>query len=563
MNYIVDFVDSMTLEEVQSYSASKNFTIIKHLSTFKNVFVVESNSVPQIDSQLLVVINDDEQPVELLNLDVSTGLDVDLSNVGTSTSFDINDEKNWWKTVSIENIDFDTSEYTHTVRGFGSTVYVIDSGIEDTHPEFIDANIVKLHSFTDNFIDTNGHGTALASVISGKTCGLTGATIKVVKIFDANIPTKQSDLLTAFDAIAEDYISCGRPLSVVNMSWGFARNDYINSKIRQLSDLGLFLIAAAGNSGIPISDVTPASISTVFVVGAFDQTLTPCDFSNYTSSDSIISVTAASTNYGELDAWAPGDRIWQAALNSGYGYGSGTSISAAITSGAVAYNLSSWTDLTGQCYEDLKSYSGQVEHGLLIQKYRTDITDEEYAFLYKNIPYSSILGKDQLLDLSDPKYINSYNIIIAYKGNDTAHNKILHTKMILPSNSTRYEILADRYSVSHISSNTKWPSWITVDNRGIATIQSPDIEEPYLIYEEIPLVRSFRDGTVGTEMIQFVVLRNDIDKNNINEFVPTGDPTLDIVLYAGCALRGFCSGTCPTGTPSCQTTIKSLACQCR
>lgn len=557
-NYIVDFEDTLTLEQVQAYCAEKNITIIKHLPTWKNVFIVSADVAPTTDSQLLTVVQDhaDGEGIQLL------GLEVDLYTESTQTTFDINDEKNWWKTAVIDSIDFDQPIYENTIRGAGSTVYIMDSGIEDAHDEFSNSSIIKFHSFTSDFTDTAGHGTAIASVISGKTCGLTGATVKVVKIFDENVPTKQSDMLIAFNAIAQDFLSCNKPVSIINMSWSIPRNDYINAKIQELSDLGLFLVASAGNSGVPIGDVTPASIPTVFVVGAFDQTLTPCNFSNYTGSDSITNLTANATNHGVLDGWAPGSQIWAAGLGNSYGYVAGTSISAAITSGALAYNLSAYTNESGIGHEFFTTYSGRKTQDLIKQLYRIDVSDSDHALLFKNDPYRDILGKNNLLDLSDPKYADSYNRIIIYKGS-AVPSQSQNKKFVVPSNSKYYEVIADRFKVSHLSASDEWPEWVTVDDHGIAEFNAPDITEPYLVLlPKIALVKTNRDGTTSIENITFVVLRNDINKNNINQYIPENDPMLDIVLQIVCKkyMGGVCSGSCSPG--SCLPT-KSGQCTCQ
>ena len=195
----------------------------------------------------------------------------------------------------------------------------------------------KLYSITGSFDDTVGHGTAIASIISGRTCGLTDATIKVVKIFDPTVATKQSDILAALDAIATDFTSQSSP-GIINMSWSIAKNSFIDSRIQSLIDVGAIVVCSAGNSGVPIENVTPASISSALTIGAYNTEFEPCDFSNYTGSS--LSLTQNETNRGALDGWAPGIDIWSAGLNDSFYYVSGTSISAAIATCGLAYNFS-------------------------------------------------------------------------------------------------------------------------------------------------------------------------------------------------------------------------------
>jgi hypothetical protein len=527
MNYIVDFIDTMTLEEIQQYAVSKNITIVKHLPTFKNVFIVSADTELGVDEQLLVVINDDDSAIQLL------GLDVTLSDSDIETSFEIAEDKNWWKVASINAIDFDSSTYNHVVRGFGSTVYLMDSGIEEAHPEFVDSEIVKLHSFTEDFTDTTGHGTALASLISGKTCGLTGATLKIVKIFDRSTPLKQSDLLFAFNAIAEDYIASGKPLSIVNMSWGFAKNEYINAKIEQLASIGLFLVAAAGNAGVAIDDITPASIPSVFTVGAYDETLKPCDFSNYTGDDSLVSLTPAPTNHGKLDTWAPGSKIWAAGLNNTYGYTSGTSEAAAIATGALAYNLSVNTDFSGQAPEQYTSYSKMLETMRKNWKPAKNGYKDPSLNLEHVSPYIMSSLKSNLLDLSDPKYASSYNRIVTYKSGVESSQPTRN--IFATANSIKYSIIAERSSVARIVVKEDLPDFVTINSNGLLTIAAPSISDPYSPLPTIELDMYNRDGSTSTTFLNIIILREDMTKENASTILPVDDAVLNLMLYTYCS----------------------------
>lgn len=528
MNYIVDFIDSMTLTEVEKYLKDKNISIVKHLSSFNNVFIVSSDSVPVVDDQLLVVINDnDSSNIKLL------GLDITLSDSDIGNTFDIHEEKNWWKVASINTLDFDQPTYTHVVRGFGSTVYLMDSGIEETHPEFTDTNIVKLHSITGEFSDTTGHGTALASLISGKTCGLTGATLKIVKIFDKSTPLKQSDLLIAFNAIAEDYIASGKTLSIVNMSWGFANNEYINEKIDQLANMGLFLVAAAGNAGVPINNITPASVKSVFTVGAYNENLTPCDFSNYTGSESILNTTNNATNHGELDSWAPGEKIWVAGLNGTYGFASGTSEAAAITSGALAYNLSMNTNFTGQGPEQYTSYSKMLE--TMRKNWKPSKNGYQNSlFNLENVsPYALSSLRTNLLDLSNPKYVDSFNRIVTYKSGVDSYFPTRN--VFATSNSTTYSIIAERSSVARIVTSQELPDYITIDTNGMLKVSPPTITDPYVSLPTIELNMFNRDGSTSTMFLNIILLREDVNKDTAPTILPDDDAVLNLMLYTLCS----------------------------
>jgi hypothetical protein len=545
MKYIIDFKDELTLAEVDQYLTDHNIIKIRRFDNFGHVLLVSSDNVLVVNDFIEEVILDEDNAIKLLNLDIT------LVDSNVDTQFNTDDEKNWWKVASINNIDFDQETYTCKVRGQGNTVYILDSGIQVDHPEFVDTDITLLHSIVPgDFTDYQGHGTAIASVISGKTCGLTGAKIKVVKVFDMGQGTLQSDLLAAFDAVLTDYIATGKTMSVVNLSWGIAKNDYINAKIEQMIDQGLYIVAAAGNSGVPIDDITPASIPRVLTLGAYDQELKPCDFSNYTG-ESTISVTGGVVNHGALDGWAPGNRIWAATKNSEYGFASGTSIAAGIASGSIVYNMARYT-VDGQGPDIFVNYQSRLEH-LATSTISSDVNQTPF--------HGIAISKPNLLDLSDPKYVNSINKVVNYYTQKeytfpTAHVEA-HAEKV-----SHKSIFSNIATARVVCTSNNLPDFITISNTGIVTIDAPAIEEGKL-YEKLEPVTFDtyqRDGSTGTVILTITILRSDINKQNASDILPPDDPLLDLMLYScfGFACDPSCQGS------FCQyfSSGKSFFCSC-
>lgn len=528
MKYVIDFIDSMSPEEVDQYLLNNNITKVRQYANFGHVYLVEADSKPATNAQVLYVLADADHPLTLL------GMDVTITDSTETTTFDIEDTKNWWKVASINNLDFDQQIHTHTIRGFESTVYILDSGIESSHPEFENANITLLHSFTGDFTDTRGHGTGLASLISGKTCGLTGSSLKIVKIFDTNQPTLQSDLLHALDAVLTDYISNGRKPSVVNLSWGIPRNDYINAKVQVLMDQGMFVVAAAGNSGVPIGDVTPASIPNVLTIGSYNQQLTPCDFSDYTG-ETITSLTTGEVNNGALDGWAPGEHIWVAGLNGTYGFIAGTSASAAITSGAIAYNFSKYTS-----DEHSTSIFTNFVDSIEYMKTWRPIAGNPHSYT----PYTIIaMSKTNMLDLSDPKYSSSVNRVVSYvSGPENSHPTV---RLNVTGGETTYRTVVSRATTARMVTTQTLPDYVTIDKRGMLSIVPPDITEMYIHLEPIEFDLYQRDGSMGTLVVNITIFRSDINRDNAESIIPTDDPALNLMLYANCTPG--CSPDCPQG----------------
>jgi len=336
-HYIIDFVNDATDADINEYLTTCGATIIKTFNAFEKVYMVEAEAMPPTTALTERVADDHDHSnhIKLLNT-VSLELPT-LSDEG-STLVTTSEQKDWWKVYSGSKVDLEAENFQLPLSGKGSVVYLLDSGIKLDHPEFVDSDIECLYSLLDDdFTDRKGHGTALASLIVGKNCGITDSKLKVVKLFDTEVPTKLSDFLSALDAIYVDFTSLNM-YGIVNCSWEIARDEYIESKLQRLWLAGAQIVVAAGNTGTDIGNVTPAAMSDALVVGAYNSLLQPCDFSDYTGT-SATSVTAGGVNGGKLAGWAPGENIYVAKLDGDYGFSSGTSMAAAIHSAILAYNV--------------------------------------------------------------------------------------------------------------------------------------------------------------------------------------------------------------------------------
>jgi subtilisin family serine protease len=402
MKYILDFKDDTDKISIDQYLNEYNCEILKVYDNFLKVYLIESDTIPPMTDIIESIINDDEIEISPLGEIVPFNKYFLTSNPNLpSITFSVNDDENWWKVYSIQDWStvYDNKSKTNSIsrKGNGVNVYIMDSGIKNSHPDLSNSEIINLFSFTDSYEDVNGHGTAIASIISGESCGLTNATLKIVKIFDRNHITKQSDVIYALDTILSDFLINPKKAAILNCSWQIAKNSYIESKIRFLINQGIKIIAAAGNSGMPIENVTPASMSEVFVIGSYNKALEPSDFSNY-SNESIIENNKEAVNTGQLDGWAPGEQIRVATLEGEYGYANGTSMSAAIATCILAYNIS---DILYDDYTLPEFY----------QKPREDDSAIKLWFL----------SRPQILDLTNPKYFESENYIVTLATSSSSH----------------------------------------------------------------------------------------------------------------------------------------------
>lgn len=523
MKYIVDFVNTTTEEQINEFLSANGCTTLSVFSAFDKCYLVESTSRPPVTTIIESVVDDSETVIIPL-----------IYNDSSQVLVDLTDETEWWKTASLAKIDLGQPVCTFPRKGSTTCVYIMDSGINSSHVEFEDADITNLYSYNNDFQDYNGHGTALASVISGKTCGVTSAKLKAVKIFQADTPTYQSHFLSALDAVYNDVIANPGILPVVNMSWTVAKNTYIENKIRQLISNGVWVVCAAGNNGQAISNVTPASMPEVFTVGAYSRDLTPCNFSNYPSA---INTTPGETNYGEHFIWAPGEHI-KSAVGSGYDFISGTSVAAAIVSAGVAYN----------------SYLHQLPDGTVRYKVRSH-------------PWMAIKRSSKNILNFSGNYANSNNIIagffVSYYGESNLINRSHEEEMIMVKSGEFFDVELGPLThctgdASNFEITTELPQGLVQQgNYLVGTINT----DTYVV-RRIEYVRTLRTGEVENCAILLYVTSNAYTP----ETVPVEDQIIDVELLVAQCCGNTGGGNCVNGTdcPGCSNCgdIKTPQCVC-
>lgn len=393
MKYIIDIKNDTPVEEINAWVAENNHTIVHTFDHFEKLYIVETDEILVLPEFVEHAIIDDHSTAVKLHL------------FPGSFTLNTEDESEWWKTVVLyDALETETAEVIR--RGQGYAVYLMDSGVNALHEDFVDTEVRQIFSHVEDPADNSGHGTALASVISGKKTGITSAEIVSVKIFEHGVPTMISDILKALDQIALDYLEkyVGKP-AIINMSWTIDKNEFVEDKIRSLLKLGLLAVVAAGNSGIPIKDATPASMPEVATIGSIGINLQPSNFSDYTGGSSI-SYTAGETNYSPgLDYWCPGESIMAAYREGGFYNVAGTSIATAIATATMIYQFSKISLEYGKIYPN-KGYGmyDQMREDTYVEATIESLASELLTPLGRN-PF---IPSRAIVDLTE-KYINCTN----------------------------------------------------------------------------------------------------------------------------------------------------------
>ncbi|KAK7934714.1 hypothetical protein PG985_000209 [Apiospora marii] len=227
-------------------------------------------------------------------------------------------------TVSSKTPGSTTYRYD-TSAGEGTYAYVVDSGVLQTHSQFGGRASYGYNAAGGANADGIGHGTHCAGTIAGTTYGVAKrANIIAVKVFSGS-SAATSVIMDGFSWAANDIISKSRTnKAVISMSLGGPRSTAFNNLVSQAYNSGVLSVIAAGNEAQNAANVSPASATNAFVVGAIDSSWRQSSFSNY---GSVLSVYAPGTSI--LSSWIGG--------NSATNTISGTSMATPHVAGLALY----------------------------------------------------------------------------------------------------------------------------------------------------------------------------------------------------------------------------------
>ncbi len=231
-----------------------------------------------------------------------------------------------------ETVDWGLSNYQipqqwRDTRGQGVRVAVLDTGVEEQHPDLKDS-IDEARDFTGSMFgpsDRAGHGTHVAGTIGARRnqTGVIGVApecrLLIGKVLGDDGSGRDDQVAAGIDW------ACDSGADILSMSLGSPQpSAAIAAAIQRAVAKGKFVICAAGNSGRPNSVDYPAKLPETVAVGAVDR---------------HGRVARFSSQGDEVDICAPGEDVLSTYLNGSYAKLSGTSMATPFVSGVVALML--------------------------------------------------------------------------------------------------------------------------------------------------------------------------------------------------------------------------------
>lgn len=230
----------------------------------------------------------------------------------------------------------------------GVKLAVLDTGIEESHPEFL-GKVMASVNFTDSptVSDLFGHGTHVAGIAAAATnnaIGVAGTGYNTVLLNGKVLGDNGSGY---YSWVANGIVwAADQGAQVINMSLGGSSSSQVlEDAVNYAWNRGSVVVAAAGNNGNSTPQY-PAYYQNVIAVGATDNNDIKASFSTY-------------GNW--VDVAAPGVSIYSTYKGNSYGSLSGTSMASPFAAGTSALIWAKGTCTSNICVrERLEKTADQI-----------------------------------------------------------------------------------------------------------------------------------------------------------------------------------------------------------
>jgi len=227
--------------------------------------------------------------------------------------------------LANQNTSALTFSYTFDASaGSGVDIYVVDTGVFTAHSTFGGRATWGATFGGYASADGNGHGTHCAGTAAGSQYGVAkSAHIIAVKVLSDAGSGSVADIVSGLNFVLSSAQASGRP-SIVSMSLGGGASTALDNAVATLTNGGVHVAVAAGNSNTDAGSTSPARAPSAVTVGA----------------STIADARASFSNYGAVvDIFAPGVNVISSWIGSTTATNniSGTSMATPHVAGLIAY----------------------------------------------------------------------------------------------------------------------------------------------------------------------------------------------------------------------------------
>ena len=238
--------------------------------------------------------------------------------------------------AGVVDADIDAPQAWTVTQGAGVKVAVLDTGIDQNHPDLSSKIVAQKNFSTASTVDDiYGHGTHVSGIIAASTDNAVGVAGVCPGCQLMNGKVLRDDGAGAVSWAVNGIIwAADNGAKVINMSIGFnVSSKTMENAVNYAWSKGVVLVASAGNDGNQAKEY-PSAYTNVIAVAATDNKDKKASFSTYGAK--WVDITAPGVNVFSTFPNHPFtiQSLYGRSLN--YDFGSGTSMSSPMVAGTAA-----------------------------------------------------------------------------------------------------------------------------------------------------------------------------------------------------------------------------------
>lgn len=220
------------------------------------------------------------------------------SSISFKLGKNVESENSAWhlgRVVQKKNVDrqmnfpYAKSGQCHTNTNYVIDTYIVDTGIDISHPQF-ENRALWTANFADNIDrDCNNHGTHVAGLVGSKDYGVcVDANLHAIKVLSCDGSGSLSGVIRGIEFAYQTHkekskTSSKKVKSIINMSLGGGKSVALNKAVEACvaDDPHFYVVVAAGNEDSDACNTSPASVSSILTVMASDSSDNRAWFSNW------------------------------------------------------------------------------------------------------------------------------------------------------------------------------------------------------------------------------------------------------------------------------------------